>query len=40
MAISKIINYYGEKHRPYMGGLVNHLPMGQLAIYKMSNDLR
>ncbi|NLI65754.1 MAG: questin oxidase family protein [Tissierellia bacterium] len=39
MAISEIINYYGEKHRPYMGGLVNHLPMGQLAIYKMSNDL-
>lgn len=39
MSISKIINHYGEKYTPYIGGLVNHLPMGQLAIYKMTNDL-
>lgn len=39
MTIGKIINYYGEKHTPYIGGLVNHLPMGQLAMYKITDDL-
>lgn len=39
MSIGSIINDYGKKQSPYMGGLVNHLPMGQLAIYKMTEDL-
>lgn len=39
MSIGKIINNYGSKDSPYMGGLVNHLPMGQLALYKMTGDL-
>lgn len=39
MTIGEIINYYGDDYRPYIGHLVNHLPMGQLAIYKMTNDL-
>ena len=40
MTIGEIINHYGEDYTPYIGGLVNHLPMGQLAIYKMTKDLR
>lgn len=40
MSIGSIINEYGEKYSPYMGGFVNHLPMGQLAIYKMTGDLK
>lgn len=39
MNIGEIINHYGEKHTPYVGSLVNHLPMGQLAMYKMTDDL-
>lgn len=39
MLIGSVINIYGEKHSPYMGGFVNHLPMGQLAVYKMTGDL-
>ena len=39
MTIGEMINHYGENHTPYVGGLVNHLPMGQLAIYKMTEDL-
>ncbi len=39
MTIGKIINDYGENHTPYMRNLVNHLPMGQLALYKLSNSL-
>lgn len=37
--ISEVINMYGEKYTPYMSGLVNHLPMGQLALYKMTNNI-
>ncbi|OHW62012.1 hypothetical protein EUAN_14600 [Andreesenia angusta] len=40
MSIGNIVNEYGEKYSPYMGGFVNHLPMGQLAIYKMTGDLK
>lgn len=40
MKISDIINKYGEKYSPYMSGLVNHLPMGQLALYKITGDLK
>lgn len=39
MYISNIINDYGKEYRPYMRGLVNHLPMTQLALYKMTNDI-
>lgn len=39
MTIAKLINEYGEKHSPYMRGLINHLPMAQLALYKMTGDL-
>lgn len=40
MSIGEVINGYGEKHSPYMGGFINHLPMGQLAVYKMTGDLK
>lgn len=39
MKISELINTYGEKHNPYQGNLVNHLPMGQLAMYKISDSI-
>lgn len=39
MTIGEIINHYGEEYTPYVGGLVNHLPMGQLAVYRMTKDL-
>ena len=39
MSIGKLINDYSSKYSPYMGSLVNHLPMGQLALYKITGDL-
>src|SRR6056297_4207113 len=39
MKINDIVNSYGENHTPYQGNLVNHLPMGQLAVYKLTKDL-
>lgn len=39
MGIAEIVNNYARQHSPYMSGLVNHLPMGQLALYMMGNDL-
>lgn len=39
MSISAIVNEYAKGYSPYMRGLVNHLPMGQLALYFMSNNL-
>lgn len=39
MTIGKMINDYGKKHSPYMGNLVNHLPMGQLALYQMTQNI-
>ncbi len=39
MNIGAIINNYGELYTPYMGSLVNHLPMGQLALYQLTGDL-
>ena len=39
MKINDIVNSYGENHTPYQGNLVNHLPMGQLAVYKLTEDL-
>ncbi|ABR47755.1 hypothetical protein Amet_1576 [Alkaliphilus metalliredigens QYMF] len=40
MKLSELINDYGKRHAPYMKGLINHLPMGQLALYQMTNDLQ
>lgn len=39
MKISDLINEYGEKYSPYLGNLVNHLPMAQFALYKMTEDI-
>lgn len=39
MTLKEMINEYGKDYRPYMNGLVNHLPMAQLAIFKMMGDL-
>lgn len=40
MGIIELINEYGEEYSPYMRGLVNHLPMGQLALFKLKGDLK
>ena len=39
MSLGKLINKYGEVYTPYVGELVNHLPMGQVALYKLGHDL-
>lgn len=39
MNIGDLINQYGTGYTPYQGNLVNHLPMAQLALYKMKQDL-
>lgn len=39
MSIGKIINSYGKEYSPYLGNLVNHLPMGQLAYYNLTQSL-
>ncbi|HHX62516.1 MAG TPA: questin oxidase family protein [Epulopiscium sp.] len=39
MKITETINCYARPYSPYMNGLVNHLPMGQLALYMMGNDV-
>lgn len=39
MSLGKLINEYGEGYTPYVGELVNHLPMGQVALFKLGNDL-
>ena len=40
MNISTLVNDYAKNYSPYMGNFVNHLPMGQLALYFMTNDLK
>lgn len=40
MDISKLVNEYGKKYSPYKGKLVNNLSIGQLALYKISGDLK
>lgn len=41
MKISKIINEYSINRSPYTKrGLVNHLPMGQLALYQMTKNVK
>lgn len=39
MKIGNLINKYGKQYSPYMGEFINHLPMGQLALYRLSDDL-
>lgn len=39
MNLSQLINENLRNQTPYMEGLVNHLPMGQLALYKLTEDL-
>ncbi len=39
MSIASIINDYGKIYSPYHENLVNHLPMGQLAFYKLTQSL-
>ncbi len=39
MKLSQLINEQGRQQSPYMEGLVNHLPMGQLALYQLTKDL-
>lgn len=38
MTVESTINNRGEKFSPYMGDLVNHLPMAQWALYKLSGE--
>lgn len=38
MTVESIINKTGEGSSPYMGDLVNHLPMAQWAVYKLSGE--
>lgn len=39
MKISEVVNQYARLFSPYASGFVNHLPMGQLALYMMGNDI-
>ncbi|HCX64812.1 MAG TPA: hypothetical protein DHN33_06335 [Eubacteriaceae bacterium] len=39
MDLSELINKHARKQSPYMGNLVNHLPMGQFALYQLTEDL-
>lgn len=39
MKISQVVNQYARIFSPYASGLVNHLPMGQLALYMMGNSI-
>ncbi|MGO1528509.1 MAG: questin oxidase family protein [Senegalia sp. (in: firmicutes)] len=39
MNIARIINENSQKYSPYNNGLVNHLPMGQFALYKLTNNI-
>lgn len=38
MTVESIINKTGKEFSPYMGSLVNHLPMAQWAVYKLSGE--
>ncbi len=39
MSISELVNDYGRKYSPYLGDLLNHLPMTQIALYKLTGDI-
>lgn len=38
MKVESIINNTGEEYSPYIGDIVNHLPMAQWAVYKLSGE--
>ena len=38
MTVESIINKTGKDLSPYLGSLINHLPMTQWALYKLSDD--
>lgn len=40
MTIGELINKYGNGRSPYSGILVNHLPMAQFALYRITNDIK
>lgn len=40
MEIGDLINSYGEQYSPYLGRLVNHLPMAQWALYRLTGDIK
>lgn len=39
MNIARLINVYGENYSPYTRGIVNHLPMAQMILYKSTRNL-
>lgn len=39
MNIEQLINRDAEKYSPYANGLINHLPMGQFALYKLTDNI-
>ncbi|MDD2371293.1 MAG: hypothetical protein PHQ32_04755 [Firmicutes bacterium] len=39
MNIEQLINRDAEKYSPYMGSLINHLPMVKYALYHITNDI-
>lgn len=39
MNIAELINENARQYSPYMNNLVNHLPMGQLALFKLTGDV-
>lgn len=39
MNIEQLINKDAEKNSPYVNGFINHLPMGQFALFSMTNDI-
>lgn len=39
MNIARLINEYGENYLPYSRGIVNHLPMAQMILYKNTGNL-
>lgn len=40
MNIEQLINRDAEKYSPYANGLVNHLPMAQFALYKLTDSIK
>lgn len=39
VTIGESINQHNRQYSPFMGSLVNHLPMGQLVLYQMTKEL-
>lgn len=40
MDIVTLVNKYGEIYSPYKGKLINDLPVGQLALFKISDNIK